>query len=211
MEILSILPKKIQFCFLQQEQISSLKKQESYHGYVILGNLARQEVFWWIENIRLSSGRKIQQLEPQMTIQTDASTKGGEHIAKEFQQGGNGQKRKGTPHKCFRTNGCEICNLDFHKKSLNFNYSYSDGQESYPIVPLENGRYTHSLEFLKISKSIWHYLLFHGIIITAKYLPNKLNIQADWESRNSRMSSDWKLHQSMFQSVTKSNILDIQQ
>ena len=26
------------------------------------------------------------------------------------------EKRTGTPHKCFRTDGCEICNPDFHKK-----------------------------------------------------------------------------------------------
>ena len=69
----AILPGKIQFCFFQQEQISSLKKQGSYQGYVILGNLARQELLWWIENIRLSNGRKIQQQEPRMAIQTDAS------------------------------------------------------------------------------------------------------------------------------------------
>ena len=43
---------------------------------------------------------------------------------------------------------------------------------------------TQSLELLKISDSIWHYLLSHGIIITAEYLPSKLNVQADWESRN---------------------------
>ena len=45
---------------------------------------------------------------------------------------------------------------------------------------------THSLELLKISKSIWHYLLSHGVIITEEDLPSKWNIQADWESRNSR-------------------------
>ena len=72
----AILPGKIQFRFLQQEQISSLKNQGSYQGYVILGNLARHEFLRWIENIRLSNGRKIQQQEPQLTIQTDASTKG---------------------------------------------------------------------------------------------------------------------------------------
>ena len=70
----AILPVKIQFCFLQQEQLSSLKKQGSYREYVILGSLARQELLWWIENIRLSNGRKMQQQEP--PIQTDASTKG---------------------------------------------------------------------------------------------------------------------------------------
>ena len=34
----AILPGKIQFHFLQHEQISSLKKQGSYRGYVILGD-----------------------------------------------------------------------------------------------------------------------------------------------------------------------------
>ena len=81
--------------------------------------------------------------------------KGGEHIAKEFQQGGNGQKRTGTPHKCFRTNGCEICNLDFHKKSLNFNYSYSDGQESYPIVSLESEVFKNQQVNLALSAVSW--------------------------------------------------------
>ena len=125
--------------------------------------------------------------------------KGGEHIAMESQQGGGmGEKRTETPHKCFRTYSCEICNPDFH-------YSYPDGQQSCPIVSLENGGggYTHSLELLKISKSVWHYLLSHGIIITAEYLPTRLNVQADWESRNSRDPSGWKLHQSMFQSIIK--------
>ena len=62
---------------------------------------------------------------------------------------------------------------------------------------------THSLELLKISKSIWHYLLSHGIIITAEYLPSKLNVQGYWKSQNARDPSDWKLHQSMFQGIIK--------
>ena len=45
---------------------------------------------------------------------------------------------------------------------------------------------THSLELLSISMSIWYYLLSHGIIITAEYLPSKLNVQGDWEPRNAR-------------------------
>ena len=37
----AILSGKIQFPFLQHEQITSLKGQGNYQGYVILGNLAR--------------------------------------------------------------------------------------------------------------------------------------------------------------------------
>ena len=50
--------------------------------------------------------------------------------------------------------------------------------------------------------SIWHYLS-HGIIFTAEHLPSKLNVQADWESRNARDLLDWKPHQSMFFSKIK--------
>ena len=86
----AILSGKIQFRFLEQKQISSLKNQRSYQGYVILGNLARQELLWWTENIRLFNGGKIQQQKSQMTIETDAFTKGWgtyckEEIVKMFQ------------------------------------------------------------------------------------------------------------------------------
>ena len=62
---------------------------------------------------------------------------------------------------------------------------------------------THSLELLQIGKSIWRYLLSYGIIITAAYLPSKLNIQADWEFPNSRDPSDWKLHQIIYRGIIK--------
>ena len=39
----TVLKGKIQFHFLQQEHIFSLKKQVIYQGYVILGKLVRQE------------------------------------------------------------------------------------------------------------------------------------------------------------------------
>ena len=65
------------------------EKAGSYQEYVIFGNLARQKLIWWIENIRLSNGRRIQQQEPQITKRM-LPRKSGEHIAKESQQGGNG-------------------------------------------------------------------------------------------------------------------------
>ena len=66
-------------------------KQGSYQGYHILGNVVRKELLWWIENIRLPNGRKIQKQEPQVTIQKDMLSKiDGEHIAMEYQQAGNG-------------------------------------------------------------------------------------------------------------------------
>ena len=108
--------------------------------------------------------------------------KGAEHIAIESRQGGLVEKRTGT-HKYFRTSACEICNPDLHKESLKFEYSDSDSLSPLLKMVVAGGgggtQGTNSLELLNISKSRWHYLLPHVIIITAEYIPSKLNVEAD--------------------------------
>ena len=47
-------------------------------------------------------------------------------------------------------------------------------------------------------KKIWDHLLQCGITLTAEYLPTKLNVTADWESRNNSDSSEWKLAPQLF-------------
>ena len=39
-------------------------KKGSHSGHVTLGNLAREELLWWMEKFKLYNGRKIQQREP---------------------------------------------------------------------------------------------------------------------------------------------------
>ena len=41
------------------------------------------------------------------------------------------------------------------------------------------------------------------MVVTAEYLPTKMNVVADWESRNATDSSSWKLHQKVFLKITK--------
>ena len=176
--------------FLQQEQISSLKKQGSCQGYVILGNFARQELLWWIENVRLSNGRTIQQQEPQITIQTDASTKGWGAHCNGISTRRNKQK-KGQRH---HINVSELMTVKFAILTFTKNLSnliiHIQMGNIFALSYLLKMGGTHSLELLSISMSIWHYLLSHGIIITTEYLPSKLNVQADWEPRNPSDPSD---------------------
>ena len=111
-----------------------------YSGHVTLGNLAREELLWWIENLKLCNGRKIQQRESHMIIQTDASTKGWGHIAKEFLQGGM-VKEEAFSHKCSRITGIKIYNPNFHKELVTLDYSCLSGQQSCPGISLEDGWY----------------------------------------------------------------------
>ena len=60
-----------------------------------------------------------------------------------------------------------------------------------------------SWEMIKLSKDIWNYLLSRGITITTEYLPSKLNIIADRESREKLDSSEWKLDPRVFQGLVQ--------
>ena len=64
-------------------------------------------------------------------------------------------------------------------------------------------RGTRSPELLQVAKEIWDYLLANRIAVTAEYLRSSLNIQADWQSRNHRDSSDWKFNPKIFSQIVK--------
>ena len=60
-----------------------------------------------------------------------------------------------------------------------------------------------SLEIIKLIKEIWDYVLSRGIPITTEYLPSKLNIIADRDSREKVDFSGWKLDPKVFQGLVQ--------
>ena len=50
----------------------------------------------------------------------------------------------------------------------------------------------------KISRQIWKYCLENQISLTAEYLAGALNVDGDWESRQTKSSSDWKINRKVF-------------
>ena len=68
-------------------------------------------------------------------------------------------------------------------------------------MPDENGGrgVTQNKEMIAISKEIWEFVLSKGIMITTEYLSGRLNVSADWASRNFQDSSKWLLSPRVFQ------------
>ena len=71
-----ILPARLQLNYLQQQQIKSLNQACSSQAEIISNNPSKQELFWWIENLRLNNGRSLRQKEPTLMIPADASKSG---------------------------------------------------------------------------------------------------------------------------------------
>ena len=69
---------------------------------------------------------------------------------------------------------------------------------------------TQNLKMVGLAKEIWEYIFKWVTTITTEYLPSKLNVAAEWESRNSLYSSEWMLSHQIFQKVCQiRSFLDI--
>ena len=74
--IQAVLPARLQCRYLQLQQISSLKESHSYQQKIVLNHQSRTELLWWITNLDLCNGQSLIQPPAQVSIQSDASTKG---------------------------------------------------------------------------------------------------------------------------------------
>ena len=74
--IQAVLPARLQFRFLQQQQVLSLKQTQSYLTLVKLTPITKDELLWWVNNLELCNSRLVIQPEAQVLIQTDATKKG---------------------------------------------------------------------------------------------------------------------------------------
>lgn len=71
---LAVIPARIQYKYLQEWQISILNLQNSYPRQVNLHKLAKTELLWWIENLRVLNGKRLRLQEPHLLNQANAST-----------------------------------------------------------------------------------------------------------------------------------------
>ena len=72
----AILPAQLQVRHLQRLQIQALKLSKCYHAKVHLDKDEKDELFWWIENVRLYNEKSLISPPTDLCISMDASTKG---------------------------------------------------------------------------------------------------------------------------------------
>ena len=71
---------------------SSIKR--SYQAYIVLSEKVKEEITWWMENLRLCNGKSLLTISPNLTISSDASKIGWGQHARECQRGALGPGRK---------------------------------------------------------------------------------------------------------------------
>ena len=191
--IQAVLPARLQFRFLQQQQIVSLKQTQSYLTLVKLSPMAQNELLWWVNNLELCNDRLVIQPQAQVLIQTNASKKGWGAVCRGIRTGAQWSKKEQDLH----INQLELLAIKFAILTFAKMWKMSaihiqvDNMTALSYLLKMGG--TKNPELMQISKDIWEFLLGQEITITAEYLPGNLNYKADWEYRHQKDSSEWKM------------------
>ena len=58
---------------------------------------------------------------------------------------------------------------------------------------------------IELAKEIWKYLQHHATTVTVEYLQSSINLEAGWQSRNSKDHPEWKFLPQIFQRIFQNN------
>jgi hypothetical protein len=195
----AILPAPLHYRHLQMLQIKSLLVGRSYETKVTLDQSCKDDLQWWIDHITNWNGRCITIPAPDLVITTDASLKGWGAVCQGIRTRGLWTQQESSLH----INALELMGALFAVRAFTANkanlhvHLRMDNRTAIAYILKMGG--TQSTVLLQIAQDLWD----NKITLTAEYLPEVLNNQADWESRHFHDSSDWKLNPSVFKTLNQ--------
>ena len=167
----------------------------------MLSDLSRQEIQWWLDNVKLKNGKLIRQTDVDCWVETDASLEGWGAKFNEKQIGGRWSRLESLNH----INYLELLAIfftlrAFFSKSTNVHIGIkSDNITAVAYVNDMGGMISEVLD--KLSIEIWNWCQERNIFLTAQYVPGIENQAADFMSRHFSDSSEWKLKPEIFSRI----------
>ena len=160
-----------------------------------------QEFQWWFNNLEICNDKLFVSPTSKTVIQSDASKKGWGAYCQKMSIGGQGSLQESSLHiNVLGLLAIKLALLTFSKmfnlKSIHFQV---DNMSALSYLMKMGG--TQNKEMIAISKEIREFALSKEIMLIAEYLPDRLNIRADWASRNLQDSSEWLLSPRAFQKI----------
>jgi hypothetical protein len=190
---------------LQAQYIESCKQLGgSLNSTIILDKKSKQNLTWWIANVRESNGRPMSATDPNLKIFLDASLSGWGAVLNEVSSRGPwtlGDKDRhiNKLELLAALNGLkyftsQVSNLSVRLMLDNFtavHYIIKSGGTRSPALSAISADIVDWCEKRKLSNEA----------IQLIHLPGVLNVLADQQSRMRNESSDWKLQESTFQRI----------
>jgi hypothetical protein len=193
-------PAPLQLRSMQNLIKTTLRKNNSYETKLHLDKPTRQELTWWLKNLKIHNGRPMSLSPPDIIISTDASLEGWGAACMGQKAGGKWTLEQLGKHinvleMIAIKRGLETFTRIHNVKAIHMQV---DNTSALSYL-LKMGGKTNQ-EMNAITKAIWDYLLRNRISCTAEYLPSNLNKEADEMSR-SNDSSEWMLNPKLFEKI----------
>ena len=136
----AVLPDHLQFCFLEQQQILSLKQTQSYLTLVKQTPMAKNGLLWWVNNLELCNGQLVTKPLAQVFTRTDAPKKRLGCILRDQNRESVVQEGTGSTYQSAGIFNHKVCHLDICQNMENVTYTYPDRQHDSLELFAENWR-----------------------------------------------------------------------
>ncbi|XP_074612234.1 uncharacterized protein LOC141866599 [Acropora palmata] len=182
---------------LEIEKVVALKQnQGNFEASMILSDMARSDLHWWIENITDASNTAVRG-NCQLIVYSDASLTGWGGVFNSITTGGQWTEDESQNHinyleilACFLTLKAFCSQIkNCHEKTM------IDSSTAVSYINSMGGR---SLTCNQITRELWVWCASHGIWLSAAHIPGKENVLADKESRKKHSDTEWKLNPELF-------------
>lgn len=180
----------------------NLKKSKSWDSIILLSEPAIQDLHWWSTCPKLLPSSPIKDFVPDLTLHTDASKSGYGGILSSGQSvSGTWTDEEGLLHiNYLELKAIQLCFLSFlplvRNKYVNL---MSDNNTAVTYFNKIGG--THSLALTSLAIDIRRTLDDNDITCKAFFIPGRLNVSADFYSRNTTNIHDYGLNKETFSTL----------
>ena len=195
---------RLHYRHLELDKVEALKiSKGNYDAQARLSQETYTELKWWIDNI-MSAFCPIRYKHPELTLTTDASTRGWGAVTPDNRTGGlwNLQEQQ------YHTNYLELKAVLLGLQSLCSDVTnkhiriLTDNTTTVAYINAMGG--IRSNKCNEIASEIWAWCSAQqNIWISASHIPGSANVDADKESRNASDSTEWSLNDSIYNSIAK--------
>ena len=197
---LAVAPAPLHYRGLQALKIRGLASTLSYETQMTLDSKSCQDLHWWANEWKCN-GRNIHTTPPAVMIESDASNSGWGAYCNNCGTGGQWSHKEAQLHINVKELLAAFLALKTFVASRRGIHVHLKIDNTTAVYYVNNMGGTHSQVLMDLTAQIWEWSMDRDMTLTAEYLPGKMNVRADHESRLKGDSSEWKLDTMIFQRI----------
>jgi len=200
----AVLPAPLFYRSLQGDLQKALSlSDQNYNALLSLSAPAQEELTWWQKQLAQWNGKALLCKRQTVTITSDASLMGWGAVCDGSRTGGPWSDSEQRMHiNCLELLAATLATKTFLKDQTGVTVLLQlDNQTA--VAYINNMGGTVSPQLTDLAKALWLWALSKDIVLTAEYIPGRVNVVADAESRSMTDRTDWKLHTNVFQQMNK--------